>query len=497
MGRGRMVFPVRSAAVLVALGLGLVLVSWMGATVPFDGPDEPSHFDRALTLVHGRLIGVRSKYLPNPGLSPTQLAFIDHDTTKVLVPRRLMAPNVECIDGRPNTGSCWVATPVGNFEPLGYVLPAAGIALAQRANGALWFARFGSVIQTMVFLALAVWLLWGGSLWSLLGLLLAVTPMVFFSGSVLNLSGIEIASCLAFVAAVCRITRPGPVEVRVWAAAALSGAVGLLTGPADLAFIGLDCLLFLGLTARDRLGEFARTPPARVAAAVVFASAILSFIYSRVAGFSTRFGISPLGSSLRGGWDQLGSVLHVAVGNFGALTVPLPDWMVWLWLAMVAAVSLLAMAMGAARQRLVVAVTFVVALAFPVLFWAWMDRWTGFGLDGREVLPELMMIPLVSGEVVFRNRDRLPAEIFRATPVAVVSVIAILHLYAWFLSARAAAGQPDDMAFWTRAHWAPPLGWWPWIVASLVGAGMLAAAAETDRHRRAHVVEVGRALTGG
>ncbi len=46
----------------------------------------------------------------------------------------------------------------------------------------------------------------------------------------------------------------------------------------------------------------------------------------------------------------------------------------------------------------------VLALAFPVLFYAWVDRFTGFGLQGREVLPALMLIPLVAGEIISRHR---------------------------------------------------------------------------------------------
>ena len=66
-----------------------------------------------------------------------------------------------------------------------------------------------------------------------------------------------------------------------------------------------------------------------------------------------------------------------------------------------------AISLGDLRERrLVVTVCALLGLAFPVLFYAWVDRFTGFGLQGREVLPVLMLIPLVAGEVVNRHSPR-------------------------------------------------------------------------------------------
>ena len=56
-----------------------------------------------------------------------------------------------------------------------------------------------------------------------------------------------------------------------------------------------------------------------------------------------------------------------------------------------------AISLGNLRERRLVVTVALLGLAFPVLFYAWVDRFTGFGLQGREVLPVLMLIPLVGG----------------------------------------------------------------------------------------------------
>ena len=56
--------------------------------------------------------------------------------------------------------------------------------------------------------------------------------MVLFTSSIMNTSGIQIASSLAFACAAIRISRdPTHVPKWVWIAFGLSGAVAILTGP--------------------------------------------------------------------------------------------------------------------------------------------------------------------------------------------------------------------------------------------------------------------------
>jgi hypothetical protein len=484
----------RSRVSLIALALTLLVGAWIAATPPFTAPDEASHYLRALSIANGQILGKKVPYGPLPGMTPAQKTFMDHDTRAVEVPARLSPFNELCVrpDGKGNwppsypnrTGSCLEATPNGNFPPLAYLLPAAALKVSRDADTGLWLTRAASALQSVTFLVLAAVLLWSGSGWSLLGLLAAITPMVLFDSSVMNSSGLGVASCLAFAAAVLRITRaPTRTPRWVWVAFGLAGAAAILTGPIGLVFVIGELALFGALIGRRGMRQLCGEsgPRVRAAALTLLAAGVVALIYARLAGFSGKIGISPVLHSLSGGLDQIPPVLQGAVGNFASLTVPLPLFAYWTWWLLALVLFASALFVGELRDRLLLTAVAALAFAFPVLFWAWVDRFTGFGLQGREVLPPLMLIPLVSGEVIFRRGAGGTQK--RLAPLGLsgaIVLIAVFQAYAWWISARVAAGAPGTIRFYAHARWSPPLGWWPWIAAAALGtvAMMIFAATE-------------------
>jgi hypothetical protein len=459
------------------LGLVLLVAAWVAATRPFDGPDEASHYQRALTITHGQILGPKVEY-PNAALTPTQRAFINHDTRAVLMPARLSPPNVGCIDGQPDLeGSCLEADPNGNFPPLPYLLPAAALGVSHDVTTGLWLTRAASALPSLGFLLLAIALLWTGSGWSVLGLLAATTPMVLFSSSVLNSSGPQITACLAFPAAVLRITR-GPADAPrwVWFAFAVSGAAAILCGP-----IGLELAIFVLFGAGALLSPHGlqqlRSGPARgavrLSALTLLAAGVLSLVYSRIAGFAPSFGISPFWHSLRVGVDRLPGIVEEAVGYFGSLSVPLAPAAYWIWSLLVVGLVAAALWLGNRQERVVIVAVGVLALAFPILFWAWVDRFTGYAVQGREVLPVLMLIPLVAGEIVSRHNSQIsalgPAQ---AALAGATALLAGFQAYAWWYNARTMHGGPGAFEFYALRTWSPPGGWVTW--GTLAGLGTIA-----------------------
>jgi hypothetical protein len=459
------------------LGLAMLMAAWVAATRPFDAPDEASHYQRALTITHGQILGPKVDY-PNVPMTPTQQAFINHDTRAVLMPARLSPPDVVCMDGKPDLkGSCLEADPNGNFPPLPYLLPAAALAVSHDATTGLWLTRAASALPSLGFLLLAVALLWNGSGWSVLGLFAATTPMALFAASVLNSSGLQITACLAFAAAVLRITR-GPADAPrcAWLAFAVSGAAAILSGPIGLELSIFGLLAAGALTSRHGLREF-RSGSAqfavRLSALTLIAAGVLSLVYSHIAGFAPRFGLSPFLRSLRLGVDQLPEIVREAIGNFGSLSVPLPPAGYWIWSLLVLGLVAAAMWLGTRHERFVVVAVGVLALAFPVLFWAWIDRFTGYAVQGREVLPVLMLIPLVAGEVVSRHSLQIatlrPAQ---AALLAAVGFLAALQAYAWWYNTRTMSGGPGAIGSYALGTWSPPGGWPVW--GGLAGLGAIA-----------------------
>jgi len=85
----------------------------------------------------------------------------------------------------PRPPSVTLITAVGNCQPLPYLLPSAVLRAASSAPASLRLARAAEALTTLALLTIAVFALYdaGSAQLSLLGLLLAVTPMVLFCGA--------------------------------------------------------------------------------------------------------------------------------------------------------------------------------------------------------------------------------------------------------------------------------------------------------------------------
>ncbi len=377
-----------AAITSLALGFGLLLVAWVMATQPFAAPDEPSHYLRALSIANGHLLGAKVPY-PYGGLMPAQLAWVDQGTRAVWVPAGL-SPPVPCIDHKPNFAvlapGCREASEVGNYHPLPYLLPALALDVSNDSTTGLYLSRLASAIPCLAFILLAFALLWDGSAWSLLGPLGAITPMVLFISSIVNPNGLELAACLAFAASVLRIARvPSRPPSWVWAAFALSGAAGILAWQLGPVFVLADLALGAALLGPRGLRTLRISEGRRLAlpALTLTTATALYLVYGVVSGVAhSTFGISPIRQSLHQGLSQLVPMLGNSVGTFGSLTVPLPFAAYRTWWLLVGAIICGAMWVGSRRERSLLAAVVVLVLAFPVLFFAWVYRFTGFAMQG-------------------------------------------------------------------------------------------------------------------
>jgi Predicted membrane protein (DUF2142) len=486
---------------LALLGAGLVLLSaaWLFATPPFQAPDEAAHYLRALTIAEGRLLGPRVGVdaegpgaLIGDGWRAEEQRWILHDQRSVVVPAALAPPGQPCSDGRPDIGrrSCTEVTYTGDYYPIGYLLPAAAIAVSPDVSSAQWLSRAVSLLSTLAFLLLALALVGRRSGWATIGLLAAMTPAVLFIGSVLNPSGLEIAANLALVAALLRLRRDRAAFPRwAWLSLAVSGAVTILSWQLGPLFAAFDLAAFTALSGRAEVRSLlAARPRAAVATVLTLAVAVTLFaIYGITSGvLHSSASFTPLVSSLHAGVDQLGPTLREAVGGFGKLTSNLPVALPVLWGLAVLVMLCAALVRGDRRERIVLAVIFLAALGFPVVFYAWSQRPTGFGMQGRYALPLLALAPMVAGEVLGPRaaapRSRHPRH---AVPIA-IAAIGIFQFAAWWINADHWSGTSAAGLVLDRATWTPPLGWWPWLTVAAIGTvALLMAAAEQLPARRA------------
>ena len=470
----------------------LLALAWAISNPPFAAPDEAAHYLRALGISEGRLIGSDPKVVPVQA-SPQQQAYANMTTRDVQIPGKLspqdpgcyvLMPAVPatCVDvEKPYPGQVTFPSYVGDYQPLPYLLPAALTRVAGGASAADRWGRIASLIPALAMLALALTLLWdaraGGV--SLLGVVVAVTPMVLFCAASLTGSGLEITAGIAFAAALLRVWRDdGAPRPWVWAGLAVAGALLALSRSAAPAWVVIDLVLFLGLFGlRRSWTTIRRVRGAQVAAGVIAVALVLNRVWEHLYGPDATFSLVNARFGLRVGWDQLHGGLEQLVIGYAYLEFRPPTLLVLGWLAILVAVVVAGLAVGARRERIVLALAAVVAPFVPLALFVVFIRHTGYGLQGRHVLPLLVALPLLAGEIVRTHRERLVPWARRALVVGVPVVAGAGQLVAWWYNARrSATGVAHDLWFLGDAQWDPPLGWWWWAAVVLAGAALLAVA---------------------
>jgi hypothetical protein len=245
--------------------------------------------------------------------------------------------------------------------------------------------------------------------------------------------------------------------------------------------------LLVGLAGPRRLLELVGAAPvaAAVASGVLLVAVALNRLWESAYGPHLGFDLGPLWSSFGAGRRQLDEVMLQAIGRFGYLELGLPALAYVTWAALVVALVAVATVLGTRRERVLLTGTMLLALALPVFFYAGVLRNVDVPLQGRHVLPLLVLVPLLAGEIVRRRRDALPAVGCRMLLAAFVVPAAAVQLVAWYVNARrSAVGTDGPWWFVDRASWSPPAGWGIWLALAVIAAVALAATALLARRGR-------------
>jgi hypothetical protein len=478
--------------ILVLAAYGLLLVAWSIGNPPFAGPDESAHYERAIGVGQGQLIGPKAS-IPIPAIAPSDVARMDQwvaDATRtVRVRGGLLLPDPACnaqqstksaaclLGQSPIPDPSLVLTPVGNYQPEAYLLPGWLLLRADNPSTADQLGRLAGALICLILLAVAVTLLWTGDVVSLLGTLVAVTPMVVFVNAQINPSGLEIASSVTFLSAMLVLSRAGQPARWVWWAAAASGAVLALSrslGPVWLV-IGVGVLLgLLGLNGAANLFRQNRIPAAICVLALVGA-VVANRIWEGAYGSHLRLTASGLRHQLGPALHQLPNLLRQEIGDFGSLDSPLALPFVAGWLLLTLGLVGVALYVGSRRERLVMAIATILSPVIAVLFYAAFYAGSGFAAQGRHLLPAGVLVPLLAGEIVLRNRQRLSQHALRRTAIGVPLFVGCVQAAAWYGNARRqAVGVHGPLWFIPHADWQPPLGWWTWTAVVLAAAALFA-----------------------
>jgi Predicted membrane protein (DUF2142) len=183
-------------------------------------------------------------------------------------------------------------------------------------------------------------------------------------------------------------------------------------------------------------------------------------------------------AALGDGFEQTRVNLRGAIGGFDYLEFKLPLAVAASWILLASIAVAAALWIGDRRERIVVAATAAGSLAGPTYLYATSISHTGFGLQGRTILPLLVIPVIVSGDVLRRRASGVQVHKLAIASAAVIGLTACLQVAAWSVNARRfAVGVDGPLTFFADPEWGPPLGWIPWLALTVCGALLMIAAA--------------------
>ena len=473
-------------------GWVLVVSAWVFSNPPGYGPDEPAHYIKALGAGRGELFGGEGGFAVGPGFGPDQLRWINQAARAIDVPAGLApdglpcSPSLDagvsagCVKTLPSPPAGARDTYVGTYQPFLYVLPGVFARAASTPSEGILLARIAGAVTCLLLLAAAAALLWSpgqGGL-PLVGLVVATTPMVLFLVSAVSANGPEICAGICLVAAALRLARPGGPSALSWSVAGVAGAVLALSRSLGPAFVLLIALVPVGLLGPGRAWKVVRDGGRWAAASVAVVAAAMAAGVGWEIARQPHPPIDPVDAALvgRAARETFGYLLRQQIGVFGWNEVRLPSAARTWWVACLLGVVVLAAVVAGRRGRLVLAGTVAAGVVVSVVVFITVHR-TGFPMQGRYVLPFVVAVPLLAGELVARSHGRLP--VLRRVPLLpVVTVVAAAgHFAGWAVNARrSAVGIFGPLFFSGHSQWQPPLGWGPWLVVAATGSLLLVAA---------------------
>jgi hypothetical protein len=336
------------------------------------------------------------------------------------------------------------------------------------------------------------------------GFVLAMTPTMFFLGSVVNPAGLGTAAALAlwstgFAVAgrLMRDERPGRLGVGLVVSAAAVALV-LPYGPLWVLAIAA-AVVVVARPGRDVLARAVAGGRRRVAVAIVVLAGALGVVGSV---------LSPAGT-----WssdavvrlDELASFLHfvvfesqsLVVGNLASFSwgeFTIPAWFVVVYLGIIASLMLWLVVVGRLRARLVLA-----GLGVGIFSLLAVLRAAGFeaGPDGWgavDYLPLLLGVPIVLGLALRDPDPALGGERIVFGPRTFLVAWSTLQLAAFAINLhRHVKGANGSWFLTLPGEWPPPVSWYLLMVLyglALAGLTTLVSRAVVRERVVAHGTEV-------
>jgi len=467
-----------SFAILFSLG-----VLWALANPPTAASDEPAHIVHAAGVARGDFFGrplnaaQLAEFQNRYYIGSNQGGVVDVYRS-VTVPEIYDRPNPICYINHPElsaacldfTGphrSTGIVSHTTKYPPAWYAWVGLPARLVSEGSRAVYVMRFAGVLLVAALLAsgVASFRRISDSRYVMLGLLVALTPMVFFFGSVVNPSGVEIAAGLALwasgavLATEARSATDGRVDARLVARVGIAAGVLVLTRQLGPLWAAIILLVLVGLAGRQgirvlRASRALWAWAAGVAACVIAQMAWIVWVDAldphNFLGAPTHedgFTLAQKAIGLSGG------EFREMIGVFGWNDTPAPAITFFMWVAALGGLAALAVAFGRRRDVVGMLVAGVATAVVPVVLFVYQSgfaRW-----QGRYTLPLAVGVPVLAALALRGTAIR------NARGAAVVLVGVALgagHVLAYAQNLRRyTVGLDGTIWFWTKEQWSPPV----------------------------------------
>lgn len=447
----------------------VALCSWVLATPLGSAPDEPAHVVKAVSVWQGELRG-------SPRSVPSLRPGVDVDLDVVHIPDSYLdyAAGGQCSWGKPDLNAACDAeprtddrrveavSPAGSYHPLYYTLVGWPSRILSGGSG-VYAMRFVSAAICALLLSAAYCSLRRlvGRPVAAMGLTVALTPVAFYLGGIVNPNGVEVAAGILTWCAALRVFCDWDVTRRP----AWPGVVSLVAGCAFLAngravgavFAVAILVLALATAGWSRVRPMVTDRRAWALVGALLVAGVPSLIWL---AFNPVVIVpipgSPPGQNeivtLVGMVDdwQRQQVAMLGWNDTGPVTVAVVAWSI-------AGSLLLGTVLMFARRRMIISLGAAIAVALLLPFAlliptmdsigpVWMGR---YGLAFNAGLPILAVVA---------TRGMIPW--LRARPIALgCAVLCTLGMaaaqFSWLH--RNAVGSAGPLPFWEWNGWAPPV----------------------------------------
>jgi Predicted membrane protein (DUF2142) len=462
-----------SFAIFVAVGL-----CWDVSTPVFNAPDEPHHVIRAATVVRGELLEPQARMQPNGWTSVRAPESYTHSGISIRCYAFQRERPANCANFVDSSRLVDFAARFGRYPPAYYAV--VGLpTLFITSPSSVYLLRAVTVLLVAALLALGV-----TSIARLtdrrvaaMGFAFAVTPMVFFLGSVVNPSGVEIAAAISIWASGAVLVSEleagvDPVVVRRVGIAAGALALTRQLGPLWLA---IAAVALAALAGRAGLRKLVASRAARGWAVVVAAALMLQFVWIAVSGtlnvtdpsFASH---DPTNIVLRQSFGLSYAFFVQMIGVFGWLDTPVPNGVVVIWAVVLGVLVVLAAAWSLRRHAAVLGGVLLLAYAVPIALEAYSAPKAGYLWQGRYGMPLAVGVPILAGVLLARSPAVATIGRRLVTIVAVAFFVGQFFAYAQSFR-RNTVGYDGPIAFFVHPHWHPA------IPAALLSIGYVAVLA--------------------